>query len=529
MSSEGPASVSASGNDHVKESEKAVSSANLNHELRTPLNHIIGYCEMLIEQAQEDGLEVFIADLDRIHSAGERLLAVIDDLCDPVPSRKIDEGMMHHEVRTPLNQVIGYAEMLEEQAKELGQDSFIPDLQKVHAAGRHLLDLILENFASTQFDAGPAESEAITFTRHQALAREPTKKGEIVAAPIQTASLLVVDDNELNRDMLTRRLERLGYKVSCAENGSEALKKISTESFDLLLLDIVMPVMDGFEVLEKLKGEPALREIPVIVLSASDQLDHAVRCIKRGAEDYLTKPFNPVLLQARIGSCLERKRFRDQEISYLRQIQQEKERSDELLYVILPREIAAELKDTHVVKPRRFEKVGILFCDVVGFTTYSDRHPPEEIWSHLQTLVEAFEQLCVQHNLEKIKTIGDEFMATAGLLIPLVNPALNCVSCGLDMVAIARKLQARWQVRVGIHVGPVIAGVVGHRKYQYDVWGDAVNTASRMQQAASPGSVCVNKETWDLIAKHCCGRPLGRTQVKGKGEQELFRVDALSN
>ena len=107
MSSEGPASVSASGNDHVKESEKAVSSANLKHELRTPLNHIIGYCEMLIEQAQEDGLEVFIADLDRIHSAGERLLGVIDDLCDLVPSRKIDEGMMHHDVRTPLNQVIG--------------------------------------------------------------------------------------------------------------------------------------------------------------------------------------------------------------------------------------------------------------------------------------------------------------------------------------------------------------------------------------------------------------------------------------
>jgi adenylate cyclase len=529
MSGEGPASVSPYGNDQTKHRVKGASSANLKHELRTPLNHIIGYCEMLIEQAQDDGLEVFIPDLERIHSAGERLLNVIDDLCDPVPSRKIDEGMMHHEVRTPLNQIIGYAEMLQEQAKELGQDSLIPDLQKVNTAGRHLLDLILENFASTQLDSGPVEGEAITFTRYQTLARELPKQGATVAAITETASLLVVDDNELNRDMLTRRLERLGYKVSCAENGREALKKIKTESFDLLLLDIIMPVMDGFEVLEKLKAEPALREIPVIVLSASDQLDHVVRCIKRGAKDYLTKPFNPVLLQARIGSCLERKRLRDQEISYLRQIQQEKERSDELLHVILPREIAAELKDTHVVKPRRFEKVGILFCDVVGFTTYSDRHPPEEIWSHLQTLVEAFELLCVQHNLEKIKTIGDEFMATAGLLIPLANPALNCVSCGLDMVAIARKLQARWQVRVGIHVGPVIAGVVGHRKYQYDVWGDAVNTASRMQQAASPGSVCVNKETWDLIAEHSRGRPLGRIKVKGKGEQELFLVDALSN
>src|SRR6266478_7621240 len=200
MSGDKQGSVSPPGDADDNRAE-AESSGNLKHELRTPLNHIIGYCEMLIEQAQDDGLDIFLADLNRIHSAGERLLRVVDDLCDPVADRKIDELSMHHEVRTPLNQVIGYAEMLQEQAKELGLDSFIPDLQKVHAAGRHLLDLILENFASTQFDSGPAESEAITFTRHQALARESPKNGETVAAPTQTASLLVVDDNELNRDM----------------------------------------------------------------------------------------------------------------------------------------------------------------------------------------------------------------------------------------------------------------------------------------------------------------------------------------
>jgi signal transduction histidine kinase len=115
-------------------------SGNLKHDLRTPLNHIIGYCEMLIEQAQDDGLDIFLADLNRIHSAGERLLRVVDDLCDPVAHRKIDEVAMHHEVRTPLNQIIGYAEMLQEQAEDLGHDSFVSDLQKVHTAGRRLLD-----------------------------------------------------------------------------------------------------------------------------------------------------------------------------------------------------------------------------------------------------------------------------------------------------------------------------------------------------------------------------------------------------
>lgn len=527
MSSDGSAT---SGAGHDEDRAKIEFSASLKHELRTPLNHIIGYCEMLIEQAQDSGPEIFLADLDRIHAAGKRLLGVIDDLCDPVASQKIDEALMHHEVRTPLNQVIGYAEILQEQAKELGRDSFVSDLEKVHTAARHLLNLIVENVVPTQLGPSPAENEVITFTRHQALAKEPQpKQGAIGAASTENASLLIVDDNELNRDMLTRRLERLGYKVSCAENGREALEKIRTESFDLLLLDIIMPVMNGFEVLAQLKAEPLLREIPVIVLSASDQLEHVVKCIQRGAKDYLTKPFNPVLLQARIGSCLEAKRLRDQEISYLRQIQEEKQRSDELLHVILPRDVAAELKATNAVKPRRFENVGILFCDIVGFTAYSDRHRPEEILSHLQTLVEAFEQLCAQHDLEKIKTIGDSFLATAGLLIPLENPALHCVRCGLEMAALARKLSTGWQVRVGINLGPVIAGVVGHRKYQYDIWGDAVNTAARMQTAAVAGSICVNKDTWDLIAEHCCGRSLGHIKIKGKGEQELFLVDGLSS
>lgn len=529
MSGDGSASVSASGGpgEHRAKTESCES---LKHKLRTPLNHIIGYCEMLIEQAQDDGPEVFIADLDRIHSAGKQLLSVVDDLCDPGARQKFDETTMHHEVRTPLNQVIGYAEMLQEQAKDLGEDSYIADLQKVHTAGRHLLNLIVENFDAAQLKSDLVESAMITFTRAQALAKEPpSKQGEIVALPAEYASLLIVDDNELNRDMLTRRLERLGYKVSCTENGGEALEKMRTESFDLLLLDIIMPVMDGFEVLEKLKAEPSLREIPVIVLSASDQLDHVVKCIQMGAEDYLSKPFNPVLLQARIGSCLERKRLHDREASNLRQIEREKQRSDELLHVILPRDVAAELKATNAVQPRRFEKVGILFCDVAGFTAYSDRHHPEEILSHLQTLVEAFEELCVEHNLEKIKTIGDSFMATAGLLAPRDNPALDCVKCALEMVTVARSLPAGWDVHVGIHVGPVIAGVVGRRKYQYDIWGDTVNTAARMEVAADAGSVCVNKETWNLISEHCCGRSLGRIQVKGKGEQELFVVDALSN
>src|SRR3954451_20684447 len=120
-------------------------------------------------------------------------------------------------------------------------------------------------------------------------------------------------------------------------------------------------------------------------------------------------------------------------------------------------------------------------------------------------------------------------MGTVGLRWPVPNPALKCVQDGREIIATVRRLPPHWQVRVGVHVGPVIAGVVGHRKYQYDVWGDAVNTASRLEQAAAPGSVCVNKDTWNLVAEHCSGRSLGRIELKGKGKQELFVVNAVTN
>src|SRR5438477_5351730 len=202
-------------------------SGNLKHELRTPLNHIIGYCEMLIEQAQDDSLEIFLADLNRSHSGGERLLRVVDDLCDPVAHRNIDEVAMHHEVRTPLNQIIGYAEMLQEQAEDLGHYSFASDLQKVHTAGRRLLELIVENFSSFQVNSEAVGSDLITSKRQQAFARESTdEQYKVAGTATGTGSLLVVEDNELHRGMVTGRLERRGWRVCCAGTGMGGLELV---------------------------------------------------------------------------------------------------------------------------------------------------------------------------------------------------------------------------------------------------------------------------------------------------------------
>jgi class 3 adenylate cyclase len=250
-----------------------------------------------------------------------------------------------------------------------------------------------------------------------------------------------------------------------------------------------------------------------------------VRCIEVGAEDYLCKPFDPVLLRARINACLEKKRLRDREVHYLEQIDQERRRSEELLHVILPAAIVAELKANDAVRPRRYEDVAVLFCDIVGFTPYCDRNRPEKVVPHLQRLIEAWEEIALRHQVEKIKTIGDAFMAAAGLLQPAENPVLNCVRCGLDMIAACRRLRVRWDVRVGVHVGPVVAGVIGRRQYLFDLWGDTVNTASRMESHGTPGAVTLSGAAWQRIAPFAEGEALGLFPVKGKGSVPIVRFE----
>jgi phosphoserine phosphatase RsbU/P len=229
-----------------------------------------------------------------------------------------------HELRTPLNLIIGYSEMLLEQAHEQGQNGFVPDLRRTHAAGQQLLALIDDHFHPIYLPETPA---AIAVQQATPLEQEPAAEvfpedltaGELHSDAAQ-GFVLVVDDIETNRDVLSRQLERQGYGVATAENGRQALEMLHADTFDLVLLDIMMPKIDGYEVLQRLKADEALRHIPVIMISALSELDSVVRCIGMGAEDYLAKPFEPTLLKARIGACLEKKRARDRETHLFEQL-----------------------------------------------------------------------------------------------------------------------------------------------------------------------------------------------------------------
>ncbi len=341
-------------------------------------------------------------------------------------------------------------------------------------------------------------------------------------------SLLVAEDEEFNRTLILRHLKKEGYdNVEVAENGRQALDMARAGNFDLVLLDIEMPEMDGYGVLEQLKSDMRLRDVPVIMISSIDDMDSIVKCIELGADDYLPKPFDPVLLRARLGACLDKKRLLDEKASYLSQIKDEKKKSDELLNVILPAAAANELKRNGRVEPRQFDNVALLFCDIVGFTSFCSKHTAEEVVGGLQNLFVKFEEITRDHQMEKIKTIGDEFMATAGLLMPNDNPLLSAVRCGLAMAQAAQETEPNWEVRVGVHSGSVVAGIVGRDKYQFDVWGDTVNIAARMAGQGSPGTVTMTHESWLQVEDDCQGRTLGRVEIKGKGSIEIIECYGL--
>jgi class 3 adenylate cyclase len=341
-----------------------------------------------------------------------------------------------------------------------------------------------------------------------------------VSAP---ARILVVDDNEDNRYTLTRRLRREGYTdLAVATNGHEALELIARQPFDLVLLDIMMPELNGFEVLERLKADTVLRHVPVIMISALSELDSVVRCIELGAEDYLPKPFNTVLLRARIGASLERKRLHDREVAHLAEIDRQRRRADELLHAILPAPAVRELRVNDRISPRRFENVAVVFGDVVGFTSYCERHAAEEVLAHLDRLAADVEDIAGRHAMEKIKTIGDAFMATANLLEPNPDPVMAGVRFAFEMAEAVRRNPAGWRIRVGIHLGSVVAGVIGRSKFSFDLWGDTVNTAARLSDLDIEGAVCLSGDAWRQVADRCPGQPLGPMPLKGKGEIEVF-------
>jgi serine phosphatase RsbU (regulator of sigma subunit) len=307
------------------------------HDLRAPLGPIIGYSELIIELAEEEGPLDALGDLRRLKSDGEALLAMLDRALgslktwestgNPLPRDEADR--IYRRLEGLAASLRGHATTLVEMAEASGLGAHLVDLQKIRAAAETFLKTLAEFNAHIQpeLSADTAVYEPIDLQELGVEEVAPKRSTGDLVSPREEheGSLLIVDDNPVNRDLLARRLEGQNFWVFLAENGPHALEMIAEYPYDVVLLDLDMPGMSGFEVLERLKADPQLRHIRVIMMSALDDVERIVDCIHLGADDYLTKPINPVLLRARLAACLNRKRWREQEVDLLRKVAEAQE------------------------------------------------------------------------------------------------------------------------------------------------------------------------------------------------------------
>ncbi|OGN93103.1 MAG: guanylate cyclase [Chloroflexi bacterium RBG_13_50_21] len=328
--------------------------------------------------------------------------------------------------------------------------------------------------------------------------------------------LLVVDDNKVNRLLLGRGLEGQGHRVAFAENGRQALEILHQNEFDLMLLDIQMPEMDGYQVLEKVANDLELRDIPVIVTSALEELDSVVRCIEMGAEDYLIKPINPVLLRARIGAGLEKKRLRNQQ--------------RELIRRFATAEVAQDLEESGFTLGGRFIEATAMFSDIRGFTTLAESQSPTDTIELLNTYYTLmFEAISGQGGVVN-QMVGDGLMAIFGAPLPLPNHSEQAVRAALEMIEMIelfnqdQEAQGKPAIRIGIGIatGQVIAGYTGtQRRATYTCVGDTVNLAARLEAYTKVAKqpILIDETTRIALSETIKVQDLGPAEIKGKNQE----------
>lgn len=337
--------------------------------------------------------------------------------------------------------------------------------------------------------------------------------------------LLIVDDNKVNRLLLSRSVEMQGYRFAQAENGRIALDMLRRESFDLLLLDIEMPEMDGFAVLEHLKQDLQLRDLSVIVTSSVEGLDNIVRCIDLGAEDYLPKPLNAVLLKARISASLEKKRLRDQQ--------------KELVRRFATTAVAQDLQQSGFALGGKRIHASVMFSDIRGFTALVESQSPEESIELLNVYYMLMFEAINDYGGVVNQMIGDGLMALFGAPLPHADCAGSAVAAAREMMELIKHFnlerravqKSEIQIGIGIATGEVVAGYTGtQQRATYTCIGDKVNLAARLQEHTKDTgrSILMDGETCKALGAAVPTEALGRVPFKGKSEAvEIYAVAGL--
>ena len=453
---------------------------------------------------------------------------------------KVDpRAQLRHDLRTPLHQIIGYAELLEDEIKDAGQEKYVADLQKVRAAARRALELVDATFPPGGEVAGspvvfrePVDDPPPRQAERELPALPPLRPPAEPIVP-GSVSLLVVDDNELNRDMLSRRLGSRGFKVAVAEDGASALAMIEKQEFDLVLLDVMMPGMSGIDVLKHLRERWPESDLPVVMATARDGTEDVVEALRLGANDYVTKPLDFAVVLARVETQLSLRRQKQQ----IRRLAEDLELRNRFIQTLFGRYISDEVVADLLASPEgpriggEQRRVTLLMSDLRGFTPLTEGLAPQQVLQLLNSYLGTMADVVLAHQGTVDEFVGDAILAIFGAPVARPDDALRAVTCAVAMQAALAALNRanepaslpRLEMGIAVHTGEVIVGNIGsERRTKYGVVGSAVNHAGRIESFTVGGQVLISdatlREAGDAV------RVGERLAVDAKGTREPIVV-----
>jgi class 3 adenylate cyclase len=500
----------------------------LRHELLNQVNHIMGYAELILEDVADAAPgpadTALAAGLGDVRAAGREVLAVVTAILDP-SADGFDAAALTAALEDPLERVLTRAEEL----------AGVVPAEAVDTLGR-----IASAASRARALAGGAAPPGMSVRLDEQLPEE-----DVEDCLENRGLVLVVDDDAANRDVLARRLGRLGYAVCQAENGRRALELMAARPVDLVLLDLNMPDVDGYAVLQARQADAQLREIPTIMISASADMPSVVRCIEMGAEDHLGKPFDPVLLEARVGACLEKKRLRDQERALLATVSRQAEALAEWNTTLEAR-VAEQIEELgRMARLRRFlspqladlvvssgdegvlgthrRDIAVLFVDVSGFTAFSETSEPEDVMAVLREFHEELGRLVAQFEATVGFFAGDGMMVFFNDPLPCAEPADRAVRMAVAMRERLGGLASQWCKRghdlgfaIGVAYGYATLGEMGFEgRFEYGVIGSVVNLAARLCDRAEPGQILISARAKAAVEDAADLEEVGEVALKG--------------
>jgi adenylate cyclase len=467
------------------------------------------------------------------------------------PPVRDTNAQARHDLRTPVNQILGYAELIQEEMEDRGLTEFVSDLVKIQTAAKTQIELINRILAppGAAAEAPPAESapasppavsgDAPTVEmspRELAVVRGPVPDDTPTAPVFVGSPVLVVDDNEMNRDMLSRRLKAKGYDVAVAEDGYQALEMVDARAFDTIILDVMMPGISGLDVLRKVRETRSMSDLPVIMATARDASEDVVEALRLGANDYVTKPLDFQVVLARLSTQLTLKRQADE----IRRLAENLEVRNKFIRNTFGRYLSDEVVQSLLETPEglklggEMRRVTILMSDLRGFTQFSERLGPTQVMYMLNRYLGAMAEIILKYNGTIDEFIGDAILAIFGAPITRPDDARRALSCAISMqiaMEVVNEMNEndglpRLEMGIAIHTGDVVVGNIGSdRRAKYGVVGPPVNITGRIESYSVGGQVLVSGETLAVAGDAVM---LGeRMEILAKGAKQPIAVYPL--